>query len=215
MTVNQLYALSYFSWKYLQPNALGEGALALVVGGEGGWVELEGAGYVQDVEGAATEFGSVRSEFIECFHHRDAIQLGHEIVAFLFSAFEEFGKCVGFVLAEFFPKYFEAEGVEQLGFEHIPNRQGIVLGGDELVDGFGAVLAQVEFDEGAGVEVDHQRPSRSARTVSSPVRPLADLAGTAVARWSSHLSTLRGCAGMIRTVGLPRLSTSKVWPLAT
>lgn len=64
------------------------------------------------------------------------------------------------------PEDLEVKRVGKLRLLQFPYGQGIVLlrkaGLHELRPG----LENIKFHEGTGIEVDHQRPSRSASTVS-------------------------------------------------
>lgn len=55
----------------------------------------------------------------------------------------------------FFPEHFEPQRIDQFGFLNFPNGEREFLGFDLGLDRFRSVFADVEFEQGAGVEVEH------------------------------------------------------------
>ncbi len=80
------------------------------------------------------------------------------------------------VRCQFIPKDLEVEIVRKFRFLHFPNWKRISLSREAALDKFGSVLEHVELHKSAGVQVDHQRPSRSVFTVSWPDRPFTRVA---------------------------------------
>jgi hypothetical protein len=150
--------------------------LALVVAYEGvGFYEM-GADDVQYVERAATEGLRVLAELVEGWHEGGSIEIGRVIEALSFQSLIVQCQLIGVFFGDFISEDFEAKGVVELGFLKLPDGKRLVLVDYRLVDLLGTVFDQVEFDESARIEVDHQRPFRSSSTVSDPVRPLAVIA---------------------------------------
>jgi hypothetical protein len=183
--------------------------LALVVAYEGvGFYEM-GADDVQYVECAATEGLRMLAELVEGRHEGGSIEIGRVIEAFSFQGLKVQCQLIGVFFGDLISEDFEAKGIVELGFLKLPDGKRLVLIDYRLVDLLGTVFDQVELNESARIEVDHQRPFRSSSTVSVPVRPLAVIA---LSKCDFHFRTFLGLAATRRTEGLPRFNTSKVSP---
>lgn len=155
--------------------------LPLVKRQKRGGTDFHGAGDVEDVHGAAAEAGCFSTEAAVGFHEIGPVDLGKMIEATFPTLLEEGDLLIRLIKGNFFPKGFEAERVDEFSFLDFPDGEGEILGNDLVMHGLRAGLADVELQQGTGIEVKHghQRPSRSAATVSSAVLPPP---GIAVAR---------------------------------
>jgi hypothetical protein len=196
----------------LQSREPGERVLPPVEGQEAAGRNLEGAGDVEDVHRPASGARSLPAKAMKFPDQLNAVDLGKNVEPAPLACMIVAKLAFRLLLGPFVPKDLEVERVRELGFLEFPDGERLILFRDAGLNELGTGLEDVELHEGTGIEVDHQRPSRSALTVSCPVIPFAEMA---VARWSSHFTIRRGSAETMRTTGFPRLSTSKVSPRAT
>jgi len=140
----------------VQARVNGEGLLVVVEIEEVRGVELHGAGYVQDVHCAATEARSFGAEAAEGIQQTATVDIGKRVETTAAAVLEQDNLRIGLGGGDVFPECFQAKCVDELGLLDFPNGEGAVLGDDTGLHGFGARLSDVEFEQGAGVVVEHE-----------------------------------------------------------
>ena len=148
----------------------------------------------------------------EVFQQTDTVRRNMDVLSAVDTVVEQGNEMLNGCGIEFAPENFQTKRIQELDVQKIGNRKGLALSNYDAVDLLRSALAYIEFQKRTRVEIDHHRPSRSARTVSEALCPFDC---TAVSRWSSQTSTSRGRGGAITAAGRPRFRTSNDSPLRT
>ena len=165
----------------IQSCVLGEFGLAFVESEKSRGGNFQGTGDMKDIHRAAAEARRFGAEPAEGVHQVSPADFGKMIESPFPTVLEKFDLLIRLCWSDFFPECLQAQCVDKLCFLDFPDRKWQILGGDACLHRFRSGLPDVEFEQSAGIQIEHvyQRPSRSAAMVSCTERPVA---GMAVAR---------------------------------
>lgn len=109
---------------------------------------MHGTGNMEDVHGAATKAGSFGAEAAVGFHESGAVEFREMEKSAFPTLLEQRDLLVRLLRRNLFPILLEPECVDEFRFLNFPDGEGEILGNDLDMHGFGAGLADVEFEQG-------------------------------------------------------------------
>ncbi len=106
------------------------------------------------IQGAGADFHAVKGELAKALHECRSIEVREDILAALFAGAEMCQLAISLCRCDIEPKYFQSQSVCQFCLLQFPNWERVALGRHLLLHPLGALLAEVEFQKCAGIQIE-------------------------------------------------------------